>query len=390
LVLFLGVVLFSLRVARSQETVPVEDEILQEALSEKKDVLLVKSVDSVDDITADDVTDKDESTPEEESSNETKPKEDLGDSVGPNGHEAVREEDPVDASADDETSEAKRIVVGDYLESLSNAELEKICLERGFELSTPADGLKLQRKDYVEAARRCLSLEDEMNAILAAHPDLAAELEVEIERIHAEKKRLEQERDDMLREKAFLERQLREAGVDLTDFSENNSTTIEKQPPPLTLEQVLKESFRELFQRVRRDIQFVGSVLDPVLRPVFGAVNLVWRHTSPTLGAIVRTAISTVTKVSMNPMVRSAAAAAWKLIGAALELARTRVNLWIKPLTDNPKVKALGAALKPVGGILRSLWRIAKPLLEKARDRILEWFKKQTEPTAPTQQKEIA
>jgi hypothetical protein len=49
------------------------------------------------------------------------------------------------------------------LESMSNTELERICLERGFELVRDySQGGELTHEDYVDAARRCLAIEQDM------------------------------------------------------------------------------------------------------------------------------------------------------------------------------------------------------------------------------------
>jgi hypothetical protein len=45
-------------------------------------------------------------------------------------------------------------------ESMTNEELEDICIQRGFELIK--DDVDLQREDYIEAAQRCLTIEQEM------------------------------------------------------------------------------------------------------------------------------------------------------------------------------------------------------------------------------------
>jgi len=178
------------------------------------------------------------------------------------------------------------IVVEDYLASLSTSDLRQICLDRGFDIAQ--DGQKeLTHKDYMEAARRCLTLEDEMNAILAENPELAAELEAEVARMKASKEELERERDEMLAEKAFLEEQLRQAGVDImpnqTESSVSNKDILEH-PQNMTLVEVLHVSFRLLFERVWQDVKLVWSVIGPILRPMGGALKLLWRYMSPLLG----------------------------------------------------------------------------------------------------------
>ena len=53
------------------------------------------------------------------------------------------------------------------LESLTNEELEQICMMRGFELKKEVDTqtgklVEYSHEDYVEAARQCLDIEAEM------------------------------------------------------------------------------------------------------------------------------------------------------------------------------------------------------------------------------------
>ena len=77
-----------------------------------------------------------------------------------------------------------------------------------------------------------------MNAILAANPDLAAELDAEIARMKASKERLERERDEILAQKNLLEEQLRNAGIDiggLDDMASSKGAT-KTDDVPQTLE----------------------------------------------------------------------------------------------------------------------------------------------------------
>jgi hypothetical protein len=165
------------------------------------------------------------------------------------------------------------VEIEDYLDAMSNEQLIGMCNERGFGIVN--DESELEHKDYVEAARRCLSMEDEMNAILAENPDLAAELETEILRMKDAKERLEEERDQMLAETAILKEQLKNAGVDISD----TNSTLSQQPPPLSLEEVLRESLTELVERVASDARVVGAFRQPVVQPVLGALKMVAKHT---------------------------------------------------------------------------------------------------------------
>jgi len=76
------------------------------------------------------------------------------------------------------------------LEAMTEVELKDICVKRGFQLVN--DGLdELTKQDYIEAAQRCLAIEQEMNELLTQYPELADELEEEIKRM--EKENLEKE-----------------------------------------------------------------------------------------------------------------------------------------------------------------------------------------------------
>ena len=205
---------------------------------------------------------------------------------------------PVEVAAEDEVAETNAtkpegIKVKSNLESLSIAELEAICQDRGFAL----EGDDLQHADYVEAAQRCLSLEDEMNAILAENPSLAAELESEIERMAREKERLEIERDALIKEKELLEEKLRNAGIDpavLSAEAESGAATKALTYDPQSGIEVFRESMIMLFDRVGSDFRLVGKGLRLiVLKPAFRALSLVWRYTAPTVeGALKKTIFS--------------------------------------------------------------------------------------------------
>ena len=180
-----------------------------------------------------------------------------------------------------EDSVPDEIAVDDYLVTLSTEELQKICWERGFALEEPDDD-SLTHDDYVEAARRCLSLEEEMNAVLNEHPELAAEIETEIQRLKGQKERLEAERDAMLQEKELLEAQLAQAGVDLDNFrNSSNAATTRKDPADMNFPELLVESFRQLYERVKKDVEFVVRVTQPVWTRVGQAARVGWRHCKP-------------------------------------------------------------------------------------------------------------
>jgi len=177
-----------------------------------------------------------------------------------------------------------QLIVQDYLEALSNEELEKICLDRGFSIARDVDH-SMERQDYLTAARRCLSLEDEMNAIIAAHPELAAELDAEIERMRQHKLQLEKERDEILAQKALLEEQLAQAGMTLNSSVNRTSTSVAQlDPENMSVEEVLRHSFTLLYQRVMQDVKMVRKVLDPlVFQPVGRGSRLLWKYSKPTI-----------------------------------------------------------------------------------------------------------
>jgi len=71
------------------------------------------------------------------------------------------------------------------LESMTEIQLEDICVKRGFQLVNDESD-DLTKQDYIEAAQRCLAIEQEMNELLAQYPELADELEEEIKRMEKE------------------------------------------------------------------------------------------------------------------------------------------------------------------------------------------------------------
>eukprot|EP00537_Pseudo-nitzschia_pungens_P000800 CAMPEP_0172375842 /NCGR_PEP_ID=MMETSP1060-20121228/63664_1 /TAXON_ID=37318 /ORGANISM="Pseudo-nitzschia pungens, Strain cf. cingulata" /LENGTH=315 /DNA_ID=CAMNT_0013103129 /DNA_START=122 /DNA_END=1069 /DNA_ORIENTATION=+ len=71
------------------------------------------------------------------------------------------------------------------LEAMTEAELEDICIKRGFQLVNE-ESEELTKQDYIEAAQRCLAIEQEMNELLTQYPELADELEEEIKRMEKE------------------------------------------------------------------------------------------------------------------------------------------------------------------------------------------------------------
>jgi hypothetical protein len=179
---------------------------------------------------------------------------------------------------------ADTVEVQDYLETLSQGQLEQICKERGFAIDEKEP---LQFSDYVEAARQCLSMEDSINAILAENPELAAELEVEIDRMKDEKHRLETERQELLAQVASLQAQLENAGQDASEF--NHLLQENHKAANMTFPELFTESMVELYHRVRSDFVVVGKLLAPIFKSAKGALKLLWRYADPLVGDYMRT-----------------------------------------------------------------------------------------------------
>ena len=196
--------------------------------------------------------------------------------------------DVADEAVEQAQNTKPELVVESSLEAMSDEELKAICTDRGFEITMEGEGglLAMTHADYVEAATKCLSLEKEMNAVLAENPELAAELDVEIERMRAEKERLEQEREAILAEKARLEEQLRQSGVDPSTIVAVPESTISGNTS--AVDEVLRESFVRLFDRVGCDLQLVGGLLLYVLKPMGGPIQQLWRYTSPSVEGLLR------------------------------------------------------------------------------------------------------
>jgi hypothetical protein len=200
--------------------------------------------------------------------------------------DATEENTVVMGTTDDDEDE---ITVEDYLATLSVEELQAICWDRGFDIEEQASsstGSGLVYEDFLEAARRCLSLEEEMNAVLNEHPELAAEIEKEIERLRDTKSRLEEERATMLAEKALLEQQLQQAGVNFENFKDQvdpSSLRAPTDPADMSITQLLRESLSQLYDRVAQDVKFVVRVTEPVWRTVGQGMEVVWRYMKPTV-----------------------------------------------------------------------------------------------------------
>jgi hypothetical protein len=240
-------------------------------------------------------------------------------------------QEPSSSSSSSSSSSLK--VEKDYLDHLSTAALEKICLDRGFAVAETTDEatnktVPLTREDYLEAARRCLTLEDEINLILAEHPELAAELESEVERMRQQKERLEAERNTLQAELRLLQTQLEEAGVDISNIASLTSTVQAKDkltnlkdmdPNSMTLEQVLRYTLTELVERVKSDMKFVWSSIRPVVAPLIPTVKHMWKSFGQPL-----------------------AMQAWKLIRKVVSMGVEEFKKRSSPSTDDESIAAAG------------------------------------------------
>lgn len=281
------------------------------------------------------------------------------------------------------------------LEGLTNDELEAVCLERGFEIQK-ADGSSLTREDLLEAAARCLKLEEEMNSVLEENPELALELETEIERMKEEKERLEAEQAAMLEEKSTLEEQLREAGVDpgpIEPKSSNGmSLSATSTDTPESLEEVLRTSFTMLFERVGNDIMLVGKLMGYVAKPAGGTVALAWRYTEPTIEGLVQKGflfvegvLSTAPVETFRSVIQSQLVpiknVLWPIVQTTTRQAVSVAKLgFVKLDTIEPAHKTfviLGAIFGPLRDSLTIGWQnTLRPNLSMARRKTGAWVKR--------------
>ena len=283
---------------------------------------------------------------------------------------------------------SEEILVKSSLESMPIDELEAICRQRGFAL----EGDNLQHADYVEAAKRCLSLEDEINAILAENPELAAELESEIERMAKEKDRLERERDVLLAEKEALEAKLEAAGagVPISATSGRSGSTETLPYDPTSSIDVFRHSCRLLWTRVGADMRFVGKVMHVVvLKPGAQGVSFVWRYASPSVENGLKKVMAVCEGLLGQESLQSARHVASRLTRMSSQCIRshavpflvmTRSRIMEAAVVLNQqdpicKVTAVvGAVIGPPFEGLVEGWKSAKPSLIDARTNFTAWF----------------
>ena len=101
---------------------------------------------------------------------------------------------PMNSTLTTDSSSSSSIHVQSNLQSLSDEELIAICTERGYEITIEnsssnknnndaAAPVVLTHDDYVQAATQCLSLDKVVDQMIAENPDIAADMDHEVERI---------------------------------------------------------------------------------------------------------------------------------------------------------------------------------------------------------------
>lgn len=229
------------------------------------------------------------------------------------------------------------------LEAMLDEELEGICLERGFELVKedidPTTGLlyEFTHADYVDAAKRCLAIEQEMNELLDQYPELAEELEEEIKKMEAENAAKKAEVDELQKKIAEVQEAARGKNVSNLDAafvsrprttidSEDRSSNLQEEtvfvedpkigqtatgqahevdgkpqeePEPiveesntaglespeatkmkedLTLKALAVEIIRGLVRNANNDLKRIVELVAPVVRPLLEAGDKAWRR----------------------------------------------------------------------------------------------------------------
>jgi len=210
------------------------------------------------------------------------------------------------------------------LEAMTEIELESICVQRGFQLVNDESD-ELTKQDYIEAAQRCLAIEQEMNELLAQYPELADELEEEIKKMEKENSEkqayveaLESEvsnndsahhntkdsdmalagplkdeetknNDDYIadtkevKEASTIETPENSMDIEHQDTTNNLGKNIESLEPStkeqdLTLTHIAIESFRVLVKNAQDDVKRIINLAIPVLQPIFDAGDVAWRQ----------------------------------------------------------------------------------------------------------------
>lgn len=277
------------------------------------------------------------------------------------------------------------------LDTMTDDELVAICQEHGVDIPVVGKlGSNPTHEDLVNAAKKCLSLEDEVNAILAEDPDLSADLESEIERMKVEKERLEKEREAILAEKAELEEKLRRSGITIPAdvgvatkpvLSDANATDAVVQ----SVDQVLRESFVLLFDRVGKDMRLVGQTLRVVLKPLGSGIEFIWKYTAPTIEGLALKSILVVDGMLGAERVASGLRQAnlhWQTaVQTMMPLFRTMNKIYysvLEPLGHREDIRQVGRIVESFfGPLYESLlggWTSIQPDLIVAKQKTLAWF----------------
>jgi len=103
----------------------------------------------------------------------------------------------------------------EFLQEMSDMELELVCTNLGFQLLDPTDpttgeAVMKTHDHYIEAARQCLSIQEEMEQLLEEHPEIREEYERELEEMLSTE---QAKQEQLLGEKEQLEAELAAAAV---------------------------------------------------------------------------------------------------------------------------------------------------------------------------------
>jgi len=219
------------------------------------------------------------------------------------------------------------------LHNMTESELEKICTDLGFALQkdivddATGEVIVFSHGDYVEAARQCLSIEKELEDVLAEHPEILEELEAERTRMMQEKERLEHDLENTKQKQnatardqplsaAFISDQKAVEGkkasaiveTELSTSSEEKRSNLrgndipeernvstpsqehheltEQRKSPQTLLEVLDELFLGPLPPPVKEI--VHQVLAKIKQDLTVVLSLVNRHVMPLIGQLVK------------------------------------------------------------------------------------------------------
>lgn len=293
--------------------------------------------------------------------------------------DTINEKNDLESTEKMEGNQVTQIIVEDYLASLSEEDLKAICFKRGFDISRPQARVNETNHEYfVEAARRCINIEKEIDAIIAQNPDLAAELEAEIDRMIVEKERLESERQNMINQISLLESQLRDKGMSLSSPPPDTSF---KNVTSMSAQEVLEESFGLLWDRVFKDIKLLNSVLSYVTKPLGEVLFFVWRYSKPTIEPFARSVLLISARYFSNDKVTMVTSHLTSFdttfVIPILHNLRDLVVRIVRDVAGNkqfdPIFSTLRVVLGPVYLQLRTLAVELKRKISRIKDSLVEW-----------------